>query len=375
MNRKSQPPLYSNHILARRLALKHFRYLSFALAFLSAPVLAQDPEALNHYRTGYDLMKKRNYRNAAIELEKAVSADSTYGDAHYVLAQAYKVLNEYDKAIHGFEMARSLGIKSDRASQELSQLYHKAAIHSFGQKKFRKAIDLFENALSANPQNAKAHYAMGLCYNGLREGDKAREAFEKAVAINPKYPKAHKALGDIQRRNRNYGPAAATYQRAMDADPKYMDAYGGLARVNFATEDYQAIVELMQQALKIDERYPDGHLFLGSALSQLGRQHEAIEPLRRASELDGKNCEARFRLGDAYYGMGDYRQAIEAGQKATRCQRNYHAAEVLLGDAYLKLIQLEDARIWFGRAIADSRFKDYATHQLEEIDRLSSGQR
>ena len=99
--------------------------------------------------------------------------------------------------------------------------------------------------------------------------------------------------------------------------------------------------------------------------------YDSADPLRRATELDAKNCEARFRLGEAHFGMGDYRQAVEAGQRATRCQRDYHAAEVLLGDAYLKLIQLEDARTWYGRAVADSRFKDYATHQLEEIDRLS----
>ena len=97
------------------------------------------------------------------------------------------------------------------------------------------------------------------------------------------------------------------------------------------------------------------------------------DPLRRATELDGKNCEAPYRLGEAHYGMGDYRQAVEAGQRATRCKKNYPAAAVLLGDAYLKLVQLEDARTWYGRAVADSRFKGYATHQLKEVNRLQKG--
>ena len=100
---------------------------------------------------------------------------------------------------------------------------------------------------------------------------------------------------------------------------------------------------------------------------------KCLMKLRRAAELDAKNCEARFRLGEAYFGMGNYRQAVEAGHQATRCQRDYHAAEVLLGDAYRKWVQLEDARTWYGRAVQDSRFKDYATHQLEEIDRRSKG--
>ena len=87
--------------------MKYVRNLSLVLTLLSVPALAQDPEALNRFRTGYELMQKRSYRNAAIELEQAVAIDASYGNAHYVLAQAYKVLNEYDKAIASFATARA----------------------------------------------------------------------------------------------------------------------------------------------------------------------------------------------------------------------------------------------------------------------------
>ncbi|SVE19094.1 uncharacterized protein METZ01_LOCUS471948, partial [marine metagenome] len=187
--------------------MKHFRHLSFALALISVPALALDPEAVNHFRTGYDLMQKRSYRNAAIALEKAVVADPAYGNAHYVLAQAYKVLNEYNKSISGFTAARALGTKPDRCAKKLAQLYYKAAVKSYGQKKYSEAIAYFENALEFNPENAKALYAMGLSYNGLRESTKAKAAFKKAINADAKYAKAHKALGDIQRRDRDYGPA------------------------------------------------------------------------------------------------------------------------------------------------------------------------
>ena len=72
--------------------MKYCRLLSFALALLSAPALAQSPEALDYFREGYDLVKKGNYRNAVIELEKSVAADPTYGNAHYILGVSYKAL-------------------------------------------------------------------------------------------------------------------------------------------------------------------------------------------------------------------------------------------------------------------------------------------
>ena len=74
-------------------------------------------------------------------------------------------------------------------------------------------------------------------------------------------------------------------------------------------------------------------------------------------------------VGRKKRGIGNYRQTIEAAQQATRCQRDYRAAEVLLGDGYFKLSQFEEARSWYGRAIADSRFKDYCTYKLKELSR------
>ncbi|MFT5090779.1 MAG: protein O-GlcNAc transferase [Candidatus Latescibacterota bacterium] len=354
------------------------RYLPlYVLVFciLSTQAIAQpSEEALNHYRTGYELLKKRNYRNAAIELEQAISINANYGEAHYLLAQSYNVLNEYNKAISAYEKARELGIKPEKAATALGKLYNKAAVASLQQRKYSESASLFDKALQFAPNNAQTHYAMGLSYNGLRDETKAKAAFEKAVKTDPQYAKAHNALADIQHRNREYGPAAITYQKAIDADKKYMAAYGGLARVKFATQDLESIVELMPTALEIDPQYAEGYRYLGSALSQLGRQHEAVAPLRRATELAPKNAEAHFRLGEAHYGMGNYRDAVQAGQTAVRHQKNFAAARVLLGDSLLKLGQLDDARTWYVSAQQDSRFKDYATHQIEEIERAAKQQ-
>ena len=48
---------------------------------------------------------QRNFHHAAIEFEQAVNANPAYGEAHYLLAQAYNVLNEYEKATSAYEKA------------------------------------------------------------------------------------------------------------------------------------------------------------------------------------------------------------------------------------------------------------------------------
>ena len=76
-------------------------------AILSAPALVAqepdparkpDPAAVEYYSQGLQLLRNRDFPNAAIAMEQAVNADSTYGDAHYALAKTYKVLDQFDRA-------------------------------------------------------------------------------------------------------------------------------------------------------------------------------------------------------------------------------------------------------------------------------------
>ena len=350
-----------------------FRYLYFfclliALA-LANPLSAQDPKAVEHYRTGYNLLKAQNYRNAAIELEEAIAIDTTYGNAFYALGKAYRMLNKYSKAIAVLEAAYRLEIARDRIPAELSKLYYKAAIKLFQQRKYTKAILNFEKSLEHAPNNAKAHYVMGLCYTGLRNPKAAQESYERAIEVDPGYAKPYKSLGDARRRERNYAPATKVYEQAILLDSTFMEAYSGLALVHMETKEYETAVTLLKKALFINPEYANGYLFLGTSLNRLSRWHEAVEPLREGADLNSKNAEIHYRLAEAYYGKGDYRQAIEAGNNATRRKRDYHPAQMLLGDAYGKLGQIDETRLWYGKAMKDNRLKDYCADKIEALER------
>ena len=349
--------------------MKYCRLLSLALALLSAPALAQSPEALDYYRTGYDLVKKGSFRNAVIELQKAVAADSSYGNAHYLLGYSYRALNEYDKAIRSFATAHALGTQPEKAAKFLIQLYQRAARNSFRQKKYREVVDYLTKARDYGPQRAEDLYLMGRAYSGLHENDKAVIAYAESIAADPTDARPYNALGDIQRLSRDYGKSIVTYQRSIEADPTYMESYGDLARIKFNTQDIEGVVPLLQKALKIDDTYAEGHRLLGIALNQLERYHEAIAPLNKALDLDDSYCETYYRLSEAHYGMGNFRQAIDHGRRATSCQADYSAAEVLLGDAHFQLGQRQEARRWYNLVLKDSRFKDYAASKLAELDR------
>ena len=349
--------------------------LIFAIAFLAggavatATLAADEAPAITHYRSGYDLLKAEDYRNAAIELEMAIAADSTYMDAHYALGNAYRVLNQHSVAIRSLEAAGRHGMELPRMSGQLAKLYHRQALQLYKERKLVEAIDHFQRSLSHDDANAKALYVMGLSHSLLRDGEAAAGAFRRAVEVDPGYAKAYKSLGDLRRRIGNYGEAATLYGQAIGADAGLMEAYGGLAQVHLASENFEAAVKVIRGALELDPNYANGYVYLGMALNRLGRHNLSIEPLRKATDLDGKNAEAHYLLAEAYYGKADYQHAYDAGKRAVSSKRDYHAAQMLLGDICAKQVMVREAKSWYTKAMVDSRLKDYCRSKIEELDR------
>ncbi len=332
-----------------------------------------DPAAVQHYSRGIELLKNRDFRGAAISLEQAVEVDSTYGDARYALAKVYKVLNQFDRAIRAFEASARHGVSSERARSripaQLADIYKKAAVQSFKQKRYREAIGRFEKALEFKPGDADLFYLLGHCYKALREDSAASKAFQDAIDADSTYVKAHKSLADLQRRQGNLRIAAETYRLAISLDSTYTKAYSALARIQIAREDFDGALATLRPAVSIDPEFTEGFCLIGKTLSLKGRHHEAIEPLRRSIEVDSKHVEAHYGLGEAYYGTGEWKKALDAGLKAARLQRNHHAAEVVVADSYSKLGRVSEARTWYNKAKQDNRFRDWCEQQLQELNR------
>ncbi|MEE3235590.1 MAG: tetratricopeptide repeat protein [Candidatus Latescibacterota bacterium] len=361
------------NILKRKLSLQILRFATCLLFPLSFDSVAEpNDQARAHYANGYDLQKNRKYRDAVIEFERALTAYPHYGDAHYLLGHCYHTLNDYDRSIKSFENALSLGYLPKKSEKALATIYPKAAALNYQRGKYNEAILRYEQALQLDSRISKATllYQLGLAYGKSNREDKAIQSLNEATQTDPNFIKAHNKLADIYHRRRDFAAAANSYSKAIETDSSFTPAYGGLARTKFSTEDIEGVIELMHRATSINPDYTDGHLLLGIALIQMGRQHEAITPLKKAIGLDIANAEAHFRLGEALYGMGDYREARSASERALRNNKSLAPAQSLLGDTHFKLGEFQEAKTWYLKAQESSRFKDYATAQLEEIERL-----
>lgn len=340
---------------------------------LTALAAGPEREAVEHYSKGLQLVKNRDFRNAAIAFEQSITVDPSYGDAHYALAKTYKTLNQFGRATIAFETAAAVGVSSARVQkqipQQLTDVYTKSAVQSFKQKKFREAIANCEMALKHNSSNPQILYLLGLCYGGLRDQEAATNAFQKVIETDPSYVKAYTSLANVQRRQGKFRVATKTYRQAIALDSTQMTAYSGIGRIHLRNKNFEGARVILQKAVRIDPRFAEGFLLLGHTLNKTAKFHEAIEPLRHAVELDRGHAEAFYRLAQAYYGIGDWRKALDSSLDAVRKKHDYHAAQVVVADAYRELGQRREAKIWYNKAKEDNRFKDWCLHHLKELDR------
>ena len=88
---------------------------------------------------------------------------------------------------------------------ELASLYGE-------QNEIRKAVDLLEQAVGIDPENATAHYNMGVCYLKVLKSDLEVSEIWEDRADDEEF----------------FELAIVSFQRAIEIDPEFFEAYNNL---------------------------------------------------------------------------------------------------------------------------------------------------
>lgn len=85
---------------------------------------------------------------------------------------------------------------------------------------YKEAIDAFKQAIRIKPDDAEAHYNLGVTYGKSGMFREEKEAYKKAIRIQPDYAKAHYYLGVIYLILNDRGSAIEEYKILKTLDPK-----------------------------------------------------------------------------------------------------------------------------------------------------------
>ena len=113
-------------------------------------------------------------------------------------------------------------------------------------------MDCHQKAIQIQPENAYAHYNLGLIFTGLGELQKAADCYQKVIQIQPdRVEDAHVGLGLVFKELGEYQKAKSCYEKAIQIQPNYADAYNNLGVVFDELGEHQKAIGCCEKALQI----------------------------------------------------------------------------------------------------------------------------
>jgi eukaryotic-like serine/threonine-protein kinase len=189
----------------------------------------------------------------------------------------------------------------------------------------KKSIDLFQQAITADPTYALAYAGLADTYNvaasyipitSKQASIRAEEAARKAVELNGTLPEAHSALAMALANEWKWSEAEPEFRRALELNPNssathYFYAVTFLAPANRTEEALQHY----QKALTLDPLSSIVNSNYAMLLMQLRRYPESLAEFRKVLARDPSFGPAHYKLSQLYASTGDFADAVSEMQK------------------------------------------------------------
>jgi eukaryotic-like serine/threonine-protein kinase len=200
----------------------------------------------------------------------------------------------------------------------------------------KQSIDLFQQAIAADPTYALAYTGLADAYNVVSSyeiGVTAKQAHQlaepaarKAIELDDSLPEAHTALAMGLANRSKWDDAEREFQAALRLNPNSAAAHYFLAFVLLVPEKRldQALQEF-QTALSLDPLSPIINVNYGATLMAARRYPESLAQFQKALELDPNFNPAHFKASQLYAVMGRFSDAVNEYQKALPMAGSWNA--------------------------------------------------
>ena len=237
------------------------------------------------------------------------------------------------------------------------------------------AMNAYEKAINANPNDARAIYKKGLLNTRSRNNNGARDDFQKVIQLDPSYAPAYAELADLYYRAGLYkeatemigqyrtraektGETEAKYAAFLFLSKDYANALTELTKsmqrdssnaiirrlhayALYENKNYKgalAALERYRKAVPAAEQIGSDAVYYGKALSKNGREDEALPMLKLAMEQDSTDKDLQNEVAQLYVRKKQYPQAIAIYRSRVRAGGDNPSNIDLyyLGDTYEK---------------------------------------
>ncbi len=184
--------------------------------------------------------------------------------------------------------------------------------------KYEAALDFYQRATEANPDDPDAWHGLGSCYVGLDQPEDAAAAFRHSISADPENASSHFLLAMFYKRQEQYQLSIPPLLRVISIESKNVqarlelaDTYGKLNQTDEQIASFEAILAFNP------DHVPTLHM-MGNTIRGIGRYDEALGLLQKASALEPDNALIHFDIGVTYHSKNLPKEEMRAYTKALR---------------------------------------------------------
>jgi tetratricopeptide (TPR) repeat protein len=191
---------------------------------------------------------------------------------------------------------------------------------------YEDALDSAEKALLLNANNSQAHAVRAWALDFLGDFLGAEAAIKRALELDPNNGIAHAYYVEILVDSYMSGSgaidgitkAAEESKVALALAPDTVEAHRARGYVLEATANYEEAIAEFQAAIAINENIPDLHLALGRNYRALAVYDLAVEEFTRANALNPSDPEPDRLISRTYATIGEYAKATQYAESAVK---------------------------------------------------------
>jgi tetratricopeptide (TPR) repeat protein len=201
-----------------------------------------------------------------------------------------------------------------------------------------EAVQVLNNVVQANPDNAEARLLLGSLLSEKGDRDNAIAQLTEAVRLRPASADAENALGEAYSRFGDFQAARQPLERAVALNARLAVAQLNLARALLAEKEYDAAAPHLDSAIETLGKDPDAataHYLRAKIYTAHRDAGQAARELEKALAIRSAFPEAWSDLGEARKTLVDHQGAIVAFRRAVRLAPDDSVAQYRLGEEYL----------------------------------------
>jgi tetratricopeptide (TPR) repeat protein len=326
------------------------------------------------------------HRDAIQQFEGALRLDPKLVQVWHYIGASYLKLDEPARAVEPLQKA--IESQPDDKKSRLMLAYALASL-----ERYEQASMHFREIAQLHPQNPRAWYWLGRCYESL-----SRRAFEELEKVAQDSAYVHSLVARALAKQERYSSAFHLYRRALDKSPGMRGVHAALAEIYEKTEhpDWAAVEEEKERKIPPPDcgsqkfecdflagRYheivaatkgkvsPESNYWLSRAYEELafeafsrltqlpasaelhqlkaevhssqGRHQEAAKEWREALKLEPDNPIVQWELAAALYSSRDYSAALPLLDKLLEREPKSARLNFVKGDVFFNLQKPEQA--------------------------------